>query len=168
MLPLLYPLAELVEGECSLAHPLRVLIPARSRVGFYLHFFLASARHRDEVGVDDLQKVENVGQDRVRLDRFLPACRLVQISRERAVCSQVLYKRSEGAPRQSSPDVFELVVCPRDEVIRERLGVFICELREADYSPRLSPPTSSFAFIHRWKTSSMSEKSISSTISSPM
>lgn len=57
-----------------------------------------TAAQCNEVGVDHLKHVIYIGEDDVRLQSVLPACRLAQISGECAVALQILNKRIEGTP----------------------------------------------------------------------
>ena len=66
------PLAQLIQGHCTLADlALVIVVPSRSRVGFEFSVFIASKL--SYVDVDYLEHVENVCQDLVRFLCVLPA-----------------------------------------------------------------------------------------------
>ena len=50
-------------------------------------------------------------------------------------------KSTERTPRQSAPDVFQVVACLNEQVLLYRLAVLLDERREAFDSPKASFPS---------------------------
>ena len=67
--------------------------------------------------MDHLQHVENIREDAVCLERGLPACCFAEVSGERTVRPEVLYKRIKRGPGKGLSYVVYLVTCARHEVI---------------------------------------------------
>ena len=156
------PFAQFVKRQSALSDLAVIFILTWSRVRSYS---LSFSSNQDGY---DLKNVIYIRQNLISREGVFPPCSFPKLFTQSTVCIQMLDKRMEGTPRQSSPHVIQRIRSSSQEIIINSLTVFIYESCEADDSPSVGPPASSLALPQRVKSSWTSGMVISSMTSSPM